>query len=174
MLLKEWLSHFLSAVSKETVTKLRFNGITSFDDVMSVSEERIESVTSSRPPFGRNLKAAIRKTLARKLSLSATLESSENGGTALQLRLVENDVNSITQNSVPSAEKDAAVEFTLIAYTEKECLIYKKVDDALELKGKAKEDNEAFRHHSYCERTMSDFSRKKFPCPKNMQELRVF
>lgn len=116
------------SLDASTVTALRFNGITSYFDVVSSSEDQLEKITKRRPPFGKNLRQAVQQTLAGALKVSAEIEFA--AGSTVPSEVICH-VDSRFENDAGSpevAKGDAKVTYTLIAYTDQSdgCLLYRQ------------------------------------------------
>lgn len=113
-----------------TVTALRFNGIATYEDVLSSTEEQLEKTAKRMPPFGKNLRRAVQQTLAGALKVSANIEYA--AGSTMPSELVchvERRCESYDSLSPPEvAQRGSQLEHTLIAYTDRPdgCLLYKQ------------------------------------------------
>lgn len=116
-------------LSRETVAALRFNGISGFQDVMTLSEERIEHAANRKPPFGQNLLRAVRQTLSVSLKLSAKIEPARDASTPAELICHVDREDDLNPEQDTSAGGASDVVFTLLAYSDMTggCLfMYKK------------------------------------------------
>mmetsp|Transcript_10090 Transcript_10090/g.22135 ORF Transcript_10090/g.22135 Transcript_10090/m.22135 type:complete len:221 (+) Transcript_10090:1576-2238(+) len=118
-----WLYQFRS-LSRDTVTALKFNGISTFHDVAVASEAQIEKAASRSAPFGKNLKQAVAQTLAGALRINAKIEYA--AGSTLPSELICNLEDE--ERGMVSGKAESEVEFTLIAFTDLPggSLLYKK------------------------------------------------
>ena len=95
---------------------------------MTASEKHIESVAKRLPPFGKNLRRAVQKTLAGAMKIKAEIEFAS--GSSMPSELVcqvehRHDVNEVGSNELGG---DSQVDYTLVAYTDSSngCLLYKQ------------------------------------------------
>jgi len=117
-----------SSLSKDTVTALRFNGISTFDDVVSSSEEQLERVAKRKPPFGQNLLRAVHQTLASALKMTAKIEYACDSTVPSELVCILEPREEQANPEQQVGPGDSQLHFTLIAYTDLPggFLLYKK------------------------------------------------
>ena len=107
------------SLSNQTVQSLSFNGINTFDDVLNSTEESIERKASRMPPFGTELKIAVKRVVSRSLKINASIIFAE--GTRIpkcvHCKLVPNCENA--ESGMLSSGDEPDVTYTLIAFTDR-------------------------------------------------------
>jgi hypothetical protein len=119
-----------SSLDRKTVSVLKFNGISTFGDVLATEEETLEKVAGRTPPFGLDLRKVVSKVLASTLKLTAEIEHAAGSTTpsALICNLsIRDDLPNLVKDLGGSANTPQ-VTYTLIAFTDRPggCLMYKK------------------------------------------------
>jgi replicative superfamily II helicase len=119
-----------SSLDRKTVSALKFNGISTFDDVLATKEETLEAVAKRTSPFGLDLRKVVSQVLASTLKLTAEIECAAGSRmpSALVCHLsVRDDILNLVKD-LGSSTNTPQVTYTLIAYTDRPggCLIYKK------------------------------------------------
>jgi ATP-dependent DNA helicase HFM1/MER3 len=119
-----------SSLDRKTVSALKFNGISTFDDVLATNEETLEAVAKRTKPFGLDLRKVVSQVLASTLKLTAEIEYSAGSRTPVALVChlsVRDDIPNLVKDLAGSANTPP-VTYTLIAYTDRPggCLMYKK------------------------------------------------
>jgi ATP-dependent DNA helicase HFM1/MER3 len=102
----------IPTVGQEPTRKLMFNGIRSFERVMSSSEDAIENAAGSSKPFGSRLKSAVAAVLNEKLKICAEIEYTRSNiaaGVTCNLEPAGPSVAALT-----GAEK-ATITFSLVS-----------------------------------------------------------
>lgn len=106
----------ISGVGSHTTNRLRLNGIVSFQNVLDVSEDKLETAAGRRAPFGREIKAEVAALCRDSLKLHAYIERTRTSNTPASLicRLSYHDPNRVlaTKNEEPK------VSFSLLAHTD--------------------------------------------------------
>ena len=119
-----------SSLDTSTVTALRFNGIATFEDVMSSSEEQIEKVAKRMAPFGKNLRRVVQQTLSGAMDVTAEIEYAIGSTMPSDLicRVVQRNRNQGLELPSTAVDGDSNVAYTLIAYCDRSngCLLYKQ------------------------------------------------
>jgi ATP-dependent DNA helicase HFM1/MER3 len=120
-----------SSLSDHTVSSLKFNGISTFEDVLGASESALEKAAKRMAPFGASLRDAVGKVIAGKLKVEAKVINQT--GTRIPLA-----VECHLQPWQPSPDMGPAavgpstdssqVIYTMVAYTDRPngCLVYKR------------------------------------------------
>jgi hypothetical protein len=121
----------LMGVGQNTTTALKFNGITTFEDVIASTEEVIEKAAQRAAPFGAKLRSAVSEILRSTLKVSGEIEFTPGSKVpkAIICRLEANkDVPSLHSGSEVRSHGTPAVTYTLIVSTDRPggCLIYQK------------------------------------------------
>jgi hypothetical protein len=118
-------------VGQQTTTSLKFNGITTFQDVLASTAEAIEKAAQRAAPFGAKLRSAVSEILRSTLRVSGEIEFTPGSITpkAIICSLETNkDAPPMDGGSEVRSNVAPAVTYTLIVYTDRPggCLIYQK------------------------------------------------
>jgi hypothetical protein len=121
----------LVGVGQTTTASLKFNGITTFEDVLASTEGEIEKAAQRIAPFGVKLRSAVSKILQRTLKVSGEIEFTPGCSTpkAIICRLgLRKDVPLLGSGSDDRKGSAAVVTYTLIVHTDRPggCLVYQK------------------------------------------------
>jgi len=124
------LSQF-NNLSQEAVIGLKFNGISTFEDVMASSDDAIEKATKRSPPFGANLRSAVSKVLQSTMNVSAEVQyaSGSTMPSHVSCRLSWRSVAAGDHQSRKTVtNRSTEVKYTIVAYTDRPggCLLYQK------------------------------------------------
>lgn len=101
-------------VGHKTTSKLFSNGIKTFNDVLSKSESEIEDASGRSTPFGKELRAAVSKLLARRLSVQTQVKDADNNSTNSVLIC---DISAHQSLDFDDNSRDI-VQYTLVVYTD--------------------------------------------------------
>ena len=115
-----------SSLDDRTLKSLMFNGICSFQNVLSCTEQRLEHAARRAPPFGSNLIKAVQGIVANSMKINAKVVFAE--GTRTPELVLCDLVRNPSAVADPSSEDNPDVNYTVIAYTDRPngCLLYKR------------------------------------------------
>jgi ATP-dependent DNA helicase HFM1/MER3 len=121
----------LMGVGQKTTTSLKFNGITTFEDVIASTEEVIEKAAQRAAPFGAKLRSAVSEILRSTLKVSGEIVFTP--GSIIPKAIIccletNKDAPSLHGGSEVRSHGTPAVTYTLIVSTDRPggCLIYQK------------------------------------------------
>lgn len=100
-------------VGHECTKKLKFNGIISFEQAVSSSEEKIEKACGRAKPFGKQLRYLVSQLLSEKLKISAEIEYTRGSNIAAGVLC---HLQTSGSKSGISVKKKANVTYTLVSF----------------------------------------------------------
>jgi hypothetical protein len=102
----------IEKVGQISAAKLVFNGIVSFEDVLSSSEERIEHASGRPKPFGKSIRDLVGALMKEKLETSASIEFTRGSNTPAG---VVCEVNYCTGVKASSVTRETKLNYTLVS-----------------------------------------------------------
>jgi ATP-dependent DNA helicase HFM1/MER3 len=102
----------IDKVDQASAAKLVFNGIVSFEDVLSSSEEKIEQATGRLKPFGKSIRDLVGALMKGKLETSASIEYTRDSNTPTEVMC---EVNYCTGVKVSSVTRESKMNYTLVS-----------------------------------------------------------
>lgn len=115
----------LKGVGATTIANLKFQGITTFQDVMNATSEVLDKSAQRTPPFGANLREVVDKILRSSLKLSAKLEYAQGSSTPCSITC--DLLPRLDESIVTKAQSTSAVSYSILVYTDQPggCLLFK-------------------------------------------------
>ena len=117
-----------SSLSDHTVTSLKFNGITTFENVLNSTEEFLEKAADRMQPFGLNLKDAVRRVLSSSLKIEAEIQYADGVRIPRSVQCTFQSDRSVELGCASVCNETPDVTYTVIAYTDRPngCLLYRR------------------------------------------------
>lgn len=111
----------LGGIGPTTVAALKFNGIVKFEDVLAATDDVLETAAQRSQPFGANLRSVVGQILNSAMKLTAEVEYVDGSNTpcTLHCRLERRSSLPDSTNAGPSSTTAPAVNYTLIAFTDR-------------------------------------------------------
>lgn len=102
----------IEKVGQVSAAKLLFNGIVSFEDVLSASEEKIEQASGRPKPFGKRIRDLVGALMKEKLETSASIEYTRDSNTPAG---VVCEVNYCTSVKASLVARENKLNYTLVS-----------------------------------------------------------
>lgn len=100
----------IDGVGQSVTNQLKFNGITTFQHVVTATEDTIEKATGKPKPFGRKIKALVTTVMESKLCVSGEVVFTRGMGMATEAICTLRRA----ANAVQTPSEKAAVTYTLV------------------------------------------------------------